>query len=119
MDPISAILADYTQSQKKAPRKPGLVQYYQRLYYETRVKPHVDLEWPAVVQRAAAKGAPPPQRVTFQNMECKRMFELEKDAFKAELERQRDEEYADELASWERSSASATVASFTAEDYER
>ena len=119
MDPISAILADYTHSQKKAPRKPSIIQYYQKLYYDTHVKSYVDREWPSVVQRAAIKGSAPPRRVAFQNQECKRFFDMESDAFKAELERQRDDEYADEMASWERSSASAAVAQYTAEDYQR
>ncbi len=79
------------------------LQFYSKLYYESRVKSIVDREWPAVVAQAGAASAPPPKRLKHQNEVLGRIFAAESKNFQEALKRQRDAEHEEEISAWKAS----------------
>ena len=98
---LTKVLNGFWKQHSKQPRRPGLVQYYQRLYYQSRIKPLVDEAYPALVQTASAKGQPCPKRVVVQNDITRAQFNAEKAEFKAELQAQLTADYEETLAAWQ------------------
>ncbi|TFK81054.1 hypothetical protein K466DRAFT_604816 [Polyporus arcularius HHB13444] len=90
-------------SQAKAPRRMQTLQFYSKLYYDSRVKSIVDAEWPKVVAQAGASGTPPPKRLKHQNKVLARIFAAETAEFQDALKRQRDDEHEEEIAAWKAS----------------
>ncbi len=86
--------------QAKPPRRMQPLQFYSKLYYESRVKSIVDAEWPKVVAEAGCKGAPPPKRLKHQNQVLARIYAGESTEFKNALNRQRDAEHNEEISVW-------------------
>ncbi|RDX42696.1 hypothetical protein OH76DRAFT_1488412 [Lentinus brumalis] len=87
-------------TQTKPPRRMQTLQFYSKLYYESRVKTIVDAEWPKVVAEAGAKGAKPPKRLKHQNAVLTRIFASEPLVFQEALKAQRDAEHEEEVALW-------------------
>ncbi len=116
MDPLSKILRAF-KPRDKAPRRMQTIQFYSKLYYDTRIKATVDAEWPKVVAEAGAKGAPPPKRLKHQNTVVGRFFAAESPEFRAALQHQRDAEYDEELAVWNAASLDAVDVPTTPEEF--
>ncbi len=93
------------------------LQFYSKLYYDTRIKATVDAEWPKIVAQAGAKGAPPPKRLKHQNTVVARKFAAETAEFQVALKRQRDAEFEEEYAAWKACSLDSMDVPKTAEEY--
>ncbi|TFK78369.1 hypothetical protein K466DRAFT_507386 [Polyporus arcularius HHB13444] len=102
---------------KRPPRRMQTLQFYSKLYYETRIKSTVDAEWPKVVAQAGSKGTPAPKRLKHQNAVIARKFAAETPEFQAALKAQRDAEFDEELAAWKASSLDAMDGPKTAEEF--
>ncbi len=93
------------------------MQFYSKLYYESRVKALVDAEWPQLVAQAGSKGAPMPKRLKLQNSILDRVWQAETNEFRAAVQAQRDTEFEEELAAWKMSKLDVSNASMTAQEY--
>ena len=86
----------------KKKRKLALWQAYSRLYYKEKVRPSVELQWPArrarLVEEAMADEKAPPKTAPlwFRTEVTKALFEGESQEVKDEAERHRVEEEGDE-----------------------
>ncbi|TFK81022.1 hypothetical protein K466DRAFT_569297 [Polyporus arcularius HHB13444] len=101
VDPLSKILAAL-KSQDKPPRRMQTLHFYSKLYYDTRIKPTVDAEWPKLIAQAGAKGLAVPKRLKHQNA--------------AALKKQRDAEFDEEYGVWKAASQDPDLPK-TAEDF--
>ena len=119
VDHLTRIFRAINRAESKAPRKPSLLQYYQKVYYEGRCKEIVDRRFPKLVQEAAQKGHPVPRRVSVQNKVSEEMLNAESAAFKAELAEQLMADYREAKAHWEASLPNNVGSQFSAEDYAR
>ncbi|RDX39964.1 hypothetical protein OH76DRAFT_1423985 [Lentinus brumalis] len=115
-DPLAKILKAF-KTQDKPPRRMQTLQFYSKLYYDTRIKATVDAEWPKIVAQAGAKGAPPPKRLKHQNTVVARKFAAETAEFQVALKRQRDAEFEEEYAAWKACSLDSMDVPKTAEEY--
>ncbi|RDX39725.1 hypothetical protein OH76DRAFT_1490873 [Lentinus brumalis] len=116
VDPLSKILSAF-KSQEKPPRRMQTLQFYSKLYYDTRIKATVDAEWPKVLAQAGAKGAPPPKRLRHQNIIVAQKFAAETPGFQAALKKQRDAEFDEEYAAWKASSLDSADIPKSAEEF--
>ncbi|KAI0686689.1 hypothetical protein C8T65DRAFT_747319 [Cerioporus squamosus] len=99
---LSKIIKAFS-SQSKPPRRMQTVQFYSKLYYDSRVKAIVDAEWPRVVAEAGSKGAKIPKRLKHQNSVLNRIYNSETKEFRDALTARRDAEHEEEVAAWKAS----------------
>ncbi|KAI0348997.1 hypothetical protein OH77DRAFT_1525997 [Trametes cingulata] len=100
-DPIAKILADFTDTISKAPRRVTPVQFYQRMYHEQRIKQVADKEFQQLRADALAAGHPPPAKITVVNQVALRMYNAESQDFKDQLERDMELDFRERMAAYE------------------
>ena len=98
---LTRILNGFWQKHQKPPRRVGIIQYYQRLYYKCRIKSVVDTLYPTLVQAASLKGEPCPKQVVVQNQITTEYYKAETQEFKDLLEEQRRADYEESYAVWQ------------------
>ncbi|KAJ7024806.1 hypothetical protein C8F04DRAFT_1192100 [Mycena alexandri] len=109
------LFSGLTEGLRAKPRRPRLLQFYLKVYYETRVKARAEARIEALDKRAKYTGADPPHALAVQNDVTKECWEGETEIFKAETARLMEREYEATLKAWEASLADSP--SRTAEEY--
>ena len=122
-DPLTKILREILKSQQKAPRRMTIPQYFQKIYYSSRMKAIVDTRYAEAVHVAALKGAPVPKRLSVQNAVAKDLLNAESEEFRNELKELCEAEYQEEYtlwkAGWQGGAEDGDGSEFTAEEYDR
>lgn len=117
-DPMAKIVASFTDAVTKPPRRPGVVQFYQRTHYDSRIKPAVEAEYSRLCQEAAASNTPSPVKIAIVNAVAKQKYKSESAAFKAQLNKDLEADHQRRLVQHNASAAKDTPPE-TAEEFHR
>ncbi|KAJ2970840.1 hypothetical protein NUW54_g12641 [Trametes sanguinea] len=118
VDPITKVLAEFTQAAFKPPRRLSGFQYYLKTRYEAELKDTVDREFARAQAEAIQAGKPTPKKIAISNPIATRVYEAKSDAFKKEMEEGAEQEYRERLAH-HHATAPKNQDPTTAEDYHR
>ncbi|KAI9066808.1 hypothetical protein FKP32DRAFT_1601524 [Trametes sanguinea] len=117
-DPIAQVLADFTQTAFKPPRRLSAFHYYLSTHYDTDLKDIVDKGYDRVCAEAIQAGKDVPKKIALSNSVAARIYETKSDGFKKQMEEGAEKDYQDRLAHFH-ATAPKNEDPKTAEDYHR
>lgn len=102
----------------KRPRRSSPLQYYQRTYYDTRVKATVDAEYKRLREAALSSGQTPPMHLPISNAVTQRLFEAESEDFRAQLLDEAEADFQQRVAEYRAALAKPSLPN-SPEEYHR
>ncbi len=117
-DPVGKIVSELMSVASKPPRRSNPEKFYQRTYYDTRIRHVVDAEYAQLRAEALASGQPMPVHIAISNRVTKALYASETAAFKATLASELEADYQQRLAK-HKLLTGATKTLSTAEEYHR
>ncbi|OJT11518.1 hypothetical protein TRAPUB_11936 [Trametes pubescens] len=97
-DPVAKVISSFANMSAKPPKRHSRIQFYQRTYYDTRIKASVDAEFNRLCKEAVASNRDAPQHVAVSNAVAARLYAAESAPFKAQMLKDLEADFQQRLA---------------------
>lgn len=117
-DSVAKVISSFANMTAKPPKRRSCTQFYQRTYYDTRIRPSVDAEFERLCKEAAAANRDAPKHVAVSNAVAARLYAAESADFKAQMLKDLEDDYQQCLAKHKLLTGQNTVPSTAKEFHE-